>query len=80
MKAYEHTGSKLPHPQNLYVGGMTQYKAEFGFPALFPPQSNENVLAEWLARHKVCISLGVFKNCMFRSVSFTARRRRSTHT
>uniref|UniRef100_A0A158PB90 phosphoglycerate mutase (2,3-diphosphoglycerate-independent) n=1 Tax=Angiostrongylus cantonensis TaxID=6313 RepID=A0A158PB90_ANGCA len=28
---------------------MTQYKAEFPFPALFPPLSNKNVLAEWLA-------------------------------
>lgn len=30
---------------------MTQYKAEFPFPALFPPLSNKNVLAEWLATH-----------------------------
>lgn len=29
--------------------GMTQYKAEFTFPSLFPPESHKNVLAEWLA-------------------------------
>lgn len=29
---------------------MTQYKKEFKFPALFPPISQDNVLAEWLAK------------------------------
>lgn len=28
---------------------MTQYKAEFIFPSLFPPETHVNVLAEWLA-------------------------------
>ncbi|PIO55845.1 putative dihydrolipoyllysine-residue succinyltransferase, partial [Teladorsagia circumcincta] len=33
--------------------GMTQYKKEFPFPTLFPPLSNKNVLAEWLAAQKL---------------------------
>jgi 2,3-bisphosphoglycerate-independent phosphoglycerate mutase len=35
---------------NLYVAGMTQYNASFNLPALFPPQSSVNVLAEWLSK------------------------------
>ena len=29
---------------------MTQYKADYPFSLLFPPQSMDNVLAEWLAK------------------------------
>lgn len=32
---------------------MTQYNASFPFPLLYPPQSMDNVLAEWLSKHKV---------------------------
>jgi len=32
---------------------MTRYKSEFPFPIAFPPQSMDNVLAEWLAKHKI---------------------------
>jgi len=39
--------------KNLNITGMTQYKAEFPFPCLFPPVSNKNVLAEWLSKHSV---------------------------
>uniref|UniRef100_A0A9J2PGV5 2,3-bisphosphoglycerate-independent phosphoglycerate mutase n=1 Tax=Ascaris lumbricoides TaxID=6252 RepID=A0A9J2PGV5_ASCLU len=49
MERYKDLKSELPHPKNLEVIGMTQYKAEFPFPALFPPQTHVNVLAEWLA-------------------------------
>ncbi|CAJ0577712.1 unnamed protein product, partial [Mesorhabditis spiculigera] len=53
MEAYKNCNSSLPHPKDLQVYGMTQYKAEFPFPALFPPNSNKNVLAEWLATQGV---------------------------
>lgn len=49
MEAYKNCNSSIAHPKDLLVCGMTQYKAEFPFPALFPPQNNKNVLAEWLA-------------------------------
>jgi hypothetical protein len=29
---------------------MTQYKASFPYPVIFPPQSMDNVLADWLAK------------------------------
>ena len=32
---------------------MTQYKSDFPFPVVFPPQSMSNVLAEWLGTHKI---------------------------
>jgi 2,3-bisphosphoglycerate-independent phosphoglycerate mutase len=38
---------------NLSITTMTQYKADFGFPVAFPPQTMDNVLAEWLAKHNV---------------------------
>lgn len=62
MERYKDCNSKNKHPQNVQVIGqlissflvksslgMTQYKAEFPFPSLFPPNNNKNVLAEWLA-------------------------------
>ncbi|VDL72814.1 unnamed protein product [Nippostrongylus brasiliensis] len=49
MERYKDCKSSLPHPKDLQVLGMTQYKAEFPFPTLFPPNKNKNVLAEWLA-------------------------------
>ncbi|KJH47823.1 2,3-bisphosphoglycerate-independent phosphoglycerate mutase [Dictyocaulus viviparus] len=49
MERYKDCKSALPHPKNVQVIGMTQYKAEFPFPSLFPPLKNKNVLAEWLA-------------------------------
>ena len=32
---------------------MTQYKGDFPFPLIFPPQSMDNVLADWLGKQKV---------------------------
>lgn len=49
MERYKDLKSELPHPKDLQVIGMTQYKAEFPFPALFPPETHINVLAEWLS-------------------------------
>ncbi|KAJ3094167.1 hypothetical protein HK100_006251 [Physocladia obscura] len=50
----------LPHPFNsdkfpkdLSITTMTQYKADFPFPNIFPPQKMDNVLAEWLGKHNV---------------------------
>eukprot|EP00842_Homolaphlyctis_polyrhiza_P002767 jgi/Hompol1/3491/HPOL_003260-RA len=37
-------------PSNLSITTMTQYKGEYPFPLIFPPQTMENVLAEWLAK------------------------------
>uniref|UniRef100_A0A914UJ64 2,3-bisphosphoglycerate-independent phosphoglycerate mutase n=1 Tax=Plectus sambesii TaxID=2011161 RepID=A0A914UJ64_9BILA len=44
-----HFKTETKHPSGLNITGMTQYNADFPFPALFPPQSQKNVLAEWLA-------------------------------
>ncbi|MFH4982816.1 hypothetical protein AB6A40_009525 [Gnathostoma spinigerum] len=49
MERYKDLKSDIPHPKDMQVIGMTQYKAEFPFPALFPPEHHVNVLAEWLA-------------------------------
>jgi len=38
-------------PQNIYT--FTQYKLDFPFKVLFPPQSMDNVLAEWLGKQKI---------------------------
>ncbi|KAJ2040725.1 hypothetical protein H4S03_000840 [Coemansia sp. S3946] len=40
-------------PANLHIATMTQYKADFPFPAAFPPQKMTDVLAEWLAKKDV---------------------------
>ncbi|CAI5439399.1 unnamed protein product [Caenorhabditis angaria] len=53
MERYKDCKSALQHPSNVKVYGMTQYKAEFPFLSLFPPASNKNVLAEWLAEQQV---------------------------
>ncbi|TMS36928.1 hypothetical protein L596_003982 [Steinernema carpocapsae] len=53
MKRYEDLKSDVLHPSNLEVFGMTQYKAEFPFKSLFPPQEHKNVLAEWLGAQGV---------------------------
>ena len=42
--------------KNLGLYSMTQYKADFPFPVLFPKQSMDNVLAEWLAAQDVAQS------------------------
>ena len=36
-------------PQNLSVFTMTEYKKEFPFPVVFPPDVPNNTLAEWLS-------------------------------
>eukprot|EP01135_Chromosphaera_perkinsii_P003921 Nk52_evm22s262 gene=Nk52_evmTU22s262 len=38
---------------DLSVYSLTQYKKDFPFPCLFPPQSLDNVMAEWLAKKGV---------------------------
>ncbi|GMR54033.1 hypothetical protein PMAYCL1PPCAC_24228, partial [Pristionchus mayeri] len=53
MERYKDCNSSLTHPKDLQVIGMTQYKAEFPFPSLFPPINNANVLAEWLSKQGV---------------------------
>ncbi|KAJ1831029.1 hypothetical protein LPJ70_006796, partial [Coemansia sp. RSA 2708] len=40
-------------PAGLHIATMTQYKADFPFPAAFPPQKMTDVLAEWLAKQGV---------------------------
>ena len=35
------------------VNIMTEYKKEFPFPILFPPEVPKNVLAEWLSVHGI---------------------------
>ncbi|KAJ1996782.1 hypothetical protein GGI04_005648 [Coemansia thaxteri] len=40
-------------PDNLHIATMTQYKADFPFPAAFPPQKMTDVLAEWLGKQGV---------------------------
>ncbi|KAJ2877750.1 2,3-bisphosphoglycerate-independent phosphoglycerate mutase, partial [Coemansia aciculifera] len=40
-------------PSGLHIATMTQYKADFPFPAAFPPQKMTDVLAEWLAKQDV---------------------------
>lgn len=40
-------------PQNLHIACMTQYKGEFPFAVLFPPNQPKNVLAEVLANKKI---------------------------
>lgn len=39
------------HPKNVYIVTMTEYKKEYPFPVLYPPETLVNVLAEWLAKH-----------------------------
>ncbi|XP_033633564.1 2,3-bisphosphoglycerate-independent phosphoglycerate mutase-like [Asterias rubens] len=40
-------------PKDLGVFCMTEYKGDFPFPVIFPPQVPTNVLAEWLAHCKI---------------------------
>ena len=42
-------------PQHIDITTMTQFKAEYPFNVIFPPQVMTNVLAEWLAKLKVCV-------------------------
>jgi len=37
-------------PTDLHITCMTEYKAEFPFPLLFPPSQPVNVLGEWIAK------------------------------
>jgi len=39
--------------QNLGIYNFTQYKSDFPFKVMYPPQSMDNVLAEWLGKKKV---------------------------
>ena len=45
--------SKTPPPTGLYIASMTQYKADFPFPTIFPPQTMDNVLGEWLDKMSI---------------------------
>ncbi|KAJ3115200.1 hypothetical protein HDU96_001046 [Phlyctochytrium bullatum] len=40
-------------PKNLSITTMTQYKADFPFALIFPPQKMDNVLGEWLGKHQI---------------------------
>ncbi|KAJ3065400.1 2,3-bisphosphoglycerate-independent phosphoglycerate mutase [Quaeritorhiza haematococci] len=40
-------------PKDISITTMTQYKADFPFPTIFPPQAMDNVLAEWLDKHEI---------------------------
>ncbi|KAI9361153.1 metalloenzyme [Zopfochytrium polystomum] len=40
-------------PKDLEITTMTQYKADYPFKVIFPPQTMDNVLAEWLAAKSV---------------------------
>ncbi|RUS22969.1 2,3-bisphosphoglycerate-independent phosphoglycerate mutase [Endogone sp. FLAS-F59071] len=40
-------------PKDLLITSMTQYKSDFPFPVAFPPQTMDNVLAEWLAKNDI---------------------------
>jgi len=39
--------------KTLHIITMTRYNAEFKFPVIFPPANMENVLSEWLSKHKL---------------------------
>uniref|UniRef100_A0A915IMA2 phosphoglycerate mutase (2,3-diphosphoglycerate-independent) n=1 Tax=Romanomermis culicivorax TaxID=13658 RepID=A0A915IMA2_ROMCU len=45
--------TEVPLPEGLNISCMTQYKKEYPFPLLFPPQLHKNVLAEWISSHKL---------------------------
>ncbi|KAL2914032.1 hypothetical protein HK105_206477 [Polyrhizophydium stewartii] len=40
-------------PRDIAITTMTQFKADFPFPTIFPPQTMDNVLAEWLSKKGV---------------------------
>ncbi|KAJ1565158.1 hypothetical protein HK096_004268 [Nowakowskiella sp. JEL0078] len=40
-------------PKNNYIATLTQYKADFPFPVIFPAQSMDNVLGEWLSKQNL---------------------------
>jgi 2,3-bisphosphoglycerate-independent phosphoglycerate mutase len=40
-------------PKDLSITSMTQYKADFPFKLIFPAQTMDNVLAEWLGKQNV---------------------------
>lgn len=40
-------------PENLNQYTMTQYKSDFPFKVAFPPQTMDNVLAEWLSKNDI---------------------------
>jgi 2,3-bisphosphoglycerate-independent phosphoglycerate mutase len=40
-------------PKNIQLFTMTQYKGDFPFKVIFPPQTMDNVLAEWLGKQNV---------------------------
>ncbi|KAI8850923.1 BPG-independent [Chytridium lagenaria] len=40
-------------PKDVSITTMTQYKADYPFALIFPPQKMTNVLAEWLGHHEV---------------------------
>ena len=40
-------------PKNIELITMTQYKSDYPFPVIYPPQSMENVLAEWLSKKQL---------------------------
>ncbi len=53
---------------------MTRYKAEFPFTVAFPPQTMDNVLAEWLAKHNIpqCHVAGEYITFLFFTILLNA--------
>ncbi|KAJ3290769.1 2,3-bisphosphoglycerate-independent phosphoglycerate mutase [Borealophlyctis nickersoniae] len=40
-------------PKDISITTMTKYKSDFPFPVIFPPQTMDNVLADWLGKLNV---------------------------
>jgi 2,3-bisphosphoglycerate-independent phosphoglycerate mutase len=40
-------------PKDLYITTFTKYKSDYPFSVAFPPQTMDDVLAEWLAKQKI---------------------------
>ncbi|KAJ3326732.1 hypothetical protein HDU76_012688 [Blyttiomyces sp. JEL0837] len=40
-------------PQDISITSMTQYKSDFPFALIFPPQKMDNVLGEWLGKKSI---------------------------
>lgn len=61
---------------DVSITTLTQYKADFPFPNLFPPVSNQDTLAEWLSKQDVrqyhCA--GVYTACHTVTLSCVTRR------
>ncbi len=48
--AFDPPFSTEQQPKNVFIATMTEYKKEYPFPILYPPEKLVNVLAEWLSK------------------------------